>query len=299
MQAITQTKMESTDIKHLIESEFAFEVLKKPLKSVDGLSTPVFGLFRSDNDDFVGGESVSERYVPHNVDDVSALVEAAAGLFDGELSIRTMWDNGHVIIIQPLEHERYTINGADGMIPALVIRAQYNKRSFSANMGMFRFLCENMLMLSSMKGTSVKIRHTNSLREKMDTLIATFSGLDKSFDILMDGFMQMNNNWFKLSYFVTEVIGDRPEEEGSKRTRWDNTCDTIKQIIANERQALTGEFSTVGDSTMCTGWELYNAVQGYSQHKKTRRNDPSRDQRAILASDDTMVRKAEELALAV
>lgn len=294
----TESEKSQTDrIAELVASEFDFSVVKRKMESVCGLESPLWGLYRSDDDSFVGRESVSEKYVPHTVDDVAALIEASTGLFEGELDIRTHWNDGHIIIIQPRDIEAQTINGNDGLIPALVIRAQYNKRAFTANMGMFRFLCQNMLMLSSMKGTSVSIRHTNSLREKMDNLIQTFSGLDNSFDLLMNGCLQMSTNWFRLTEFVEAVYGEKPEKEGSKLSRWTKMRDQIRNTIQRERSVLNGEFVSLSDHSMCTGWELYNAIQGHSQHHKTRRNDPSKDQRVILAADDQRVMKAERIAL--
>ena len=51
----------------------------------------------------------------------------------------------------------------------------------------------------------------------------------------------------------------------------------------------------LNDELVVTGWEAYNAVQGYHQHDATRRGNPSDIERALLALDNQQVARAENL----
>ena len=78
------------EIAETVRNAFDFEVMKLPLSGADNHYTPWYGLFRDDTGDYVGSGSISERYVPHTSDDVCALVEAAANIFDGEVNFNAI-----------------------------------------------------------------------------------------------------------------------------------------------------------------------------------------------------------------
>ena len=60
-----------------VRSAFNFSIDKFPLQGPDGMRTPFYGLFKSDDGQAVGYGSVSDRYTPHTTDHALALVEAA------------------------------------------------------------------------------------------------------------------------------------------------------------------------------------------------------------------------------
>ena len=78
-----------------VRSAFDFEVNKYPLSGPDNMKTPWFGLFRDDTAEPVGNSSVTSRYCPHTTDDVIALVEASADVFDGEIAATCHFKHGH------------------------------------------------------------------------------------------------------------------------------------------------------------------------------------------------------------
>ena len=84
-------------IAETVRKAFDFEVMKLPLSGADNHYTPWYGLFRDDTGDYVGSGSISERYVPHTSDDVCALVEAAANIFDGEVDLQCHFKDGHYV----------------------------------------------------------------------------------------------------------------------------------------------------------------------------------------------------------
>ena len=184
----------SNSVSDQIRSTFNFTVDKFPLSGPDGMSTPLYGLFRSDNSSLVGSKSVTARYHPHTTDDVCALADAAENAFDGDIDIRCHFRNGHYVDVKPNIAERKAVYGtADNIWPRVLIRAGYDGESFRASMGYFRDACSNMAMMSMVSGTSVCIRHTSGLRSKMDELIATFNTLKNSWSNLSDVVDQMQS----------------------------------------------------------------------------------------------------------
>jgi hypothetical protein len=65
------------------------------------MKTEWYGLFRSDNCNPVGTGSVTSRYTPHQTDDVIALVEAAQEAFEGEVSVKCHFRDGHFVAVEP------------------------------------------------------------------------------------------------------------------------------------------------------------------------------------------------------
>ena len=75
------------------------------------MKTPFYGLFRDDNQEVVGSGSVTARYVPHQTDDVLALVEAASTAFEGVADLSCGFRDGHFVTIQPSKDFRRSIFG--------------------------------------------------------------------------------------------------------------------------------------------------------------------------------------------
>ena len=87
----------SNSVSDKIRSTFNFSVDKFPLSGPDGMSTPLYGLFRSDNSSLVGSKSVTARYHPHTTDDVCALADAAENAFDDDIDVRCHFRAGHYV----------------------------------------------------------------------------------------------------------------------------------------------------------------------------------------------------------
>lgn len=282
-----------------VKSAFNFSVDKFPLSGPDGLRTPAYGLFRDDSGEFVGSgnNTFTQGYEPHTTDDVIALVEAASPLFDDNIEVKCRWSDGHNVFIQPDRGFRRSVYGGnDSIWPRMIIRAGYNGRAFSAVMGLYRDACSNLSIPRQVSGTNITIRHTFSLRDKMDELLKDFSGLSQAYDNLFDACQSMEANTLRVSDFLQGVLGNMPQEEGSKRTRYENRLEDIVSRMMKERIIL-GRPDMGEDKA--TGWELYNAVQGYVQHDKPRRGTPHDLDVILKTADDQMVRKAETLALSL
>jgi len=291
--------VKSSEIPNIVKANFNFSVDKFPLSGPDGLSCPEYGLFRSDTGEYVSSRAVRKGFVPHQTEDVIALAEAATEAFDGEVQIKCHFNNGHYLSIQPTTKHRHAVFGtADGVFPRFGIHAPYGTGSFSASMGMYRDLCRNMSMLRSVAGVERKIRHSFDLPSHMDDLVEDFQVLRGSWDNVVEAIEQMESNQVQFAEFLAEIYTP-PKEDDSQNTvtRYTNKIEAIFKRITRER-IQTGR-PAIGSDRMVSGWEAFNAVQGYVQWDMPRKGDPANFDRAIRGFGDRAVKKAEELALAV
>lgn len=135
-----------------VRAAFPFEVQKFRLSGPDGLTTPHYGLFRSDDARCVG-VAVRKGYEPHTTDDVCALVEAASTAFDSQCKVNCYFADGHFVTVAPGDEYRRNIFGTkDNIWPRMIIRAGYDGRAFRADCGFYRDACRNLAMIRSSHG---------------------------------------------------------------------------------------------------------------------------------------------------
>ena len=270
-------------IRDTLTQAFPFTVDKFPLSGPDGLTTPHYGLFRSDTTDNVSN-AVRAGYTPHSIDDVATLAEAASVAF-GESTprIRCHWRNGHHVTIAPSDEFRQNIFGTrDNVFPRFIVSAGYGGTAFSASLGLYRDCCRNLAILEPAgERVSAKIRHTHSLRPRIAELVATFQRLAGKWAGVAETARKLDSVEVDLLAFVSEVLGKDVPAVGRR--------------IYRERQ-LTGR--PLGNLSTATAWEAFNGVQGYVQHERRRRGRLSDIDRALTALDDPAVHKAMQLALA-
>ena len=286
----------NNNVAETVRKHFNFSVDKFPLSGPDGMRTPFYGLFRSDLGSSVGCGSVSGRYEPHTTDDVLALVEAAGVAFEGVADVKCHFDDGHYVTVQPTVEKRMEVFGTkDAVFPRVVIDAGYVRESFKFSLGLFRPVCSNMMVLREVTGASVTIRHTSGLRGKMDELIATFAGLESAWGNLTTVIKQMEQRKVRMTEFLTALYGEPSSDEGRAVTMHRHRTEAIFRRLMTER-AKTGR-GIIGSDFVVTGWEAFNAVQGYAQHDSIRRGHPTEMERIVRALHDSKVAAAERLAL--
>jgi hypothetical protein len=291
--------VQADDLTQVISEAFSFEVVKLPLYAPDNQPTGLYGLFRDDltgNDSLVGSSSVTSRYVPHTNDDVVALVEAACNVFEGEVDVNCYFHHGHYVSVKPTQDYRVSVYGeTDNVWPSIVIGAGYDGRAFEATIGTYRDLCANLALMRQVMGTTQSIRHTRSLRPKMNDLIATFNKLESGWANLQDVIHHMESREVDLAEFLLAVYGTPDEDSKRSKTIHRNRIEAIFKRVRDERFRAGRPRMT---TKTVTAWEAYNAVQGHAQHDATRRGDLDSFGRILLASRDGFVKRAEELAIA-
>lgn len=289
-------EMITCNVAERVRSAFNFTVDKFPLRGPENMATPFYGLFRSDTGTAVGYGSVSDRYTPHTTDDVLALVEAAGVAFDGVADVRCHFDHGHYVTIQPTKERRLAVYGTkDNVFPRIVIDAGYGGQAFRASLGMYRDACRNMMILRMAEGTNVAIRHTSSLRLQMDELIATFASLEAGWGNLTTVVQQMQSREVRMVEFLNAIYVEPKSDEGRSVTMHRNRTEAIFRRLSSERM-VTGR-GPLGSDFVVSGWEAFNAIQGYVQHDSIRRGRPTEMERIVRALHDSKVAQAERLAL--
>ena len=288
----------SQDITSKVQGDFNFSVDKFPLSGPDGLSTPWYALFRSDTNEVVGNGSVTKRYVPHQTEDVLALVDAAGEAFDGKINCTTHFRDGHYVSIQPTDHERLKVyDDQDNVWPRILINAGYDGRAFQATLGYYRDLCRNLAMLETVGATGVSIRHTQSLRDKLDDLRETFATLRGGWVNLQRTIRRMEDQQVDVTEVMRSIYGDEPRDEGRSQPIHRKRSESIINRLIRERYA-TGRPRIDHREPTVSAWEMFNAIQGYSQHDTSRRGSPTAYDRMLLSNRDAYVRRAENLLVA-
>lgn len=283
----------STDIVTRIRNYFP-DVSIQPLYSADMKETNHRGLFRMDNGECFG-PAVGPNYVPHTTEDVCAIVEASEPVLGECGDVQLGFHTGHYVSIQPTKEHLIKVHQNDDVFPRLIIRARYGQ-AFRASIGLFRVACSNLSMFSQVAGTSVTLRHTSSLRSRMNDLIEDFNSLKDGVGNLETAIKEMADRKVRLADFLDAIYGT-PSEGASQRaiTAHRNRTESIVRRIQREQVAL-GYDTNLNE---VSAWLAYQGVQGYIQHDARRRGKPGDFDRAILAMADPKVAEAQHLALSM
>jgi len=302
----TQTKsvlLNNSDIAAQLRETFPFSVDKYRLSGPDNLPTDHFGLFRSDSMACIGS-AVKSGYEPHTLDDVSALVEASSEAFGGTSEVKASWYNGHFITVAPsADHQRsvwdhHAKNGSlkDVYVPRMIIKASYDGKAFSAEFGIFRMICRN-LMAVPVQGRCIsrKIRHTAALRDKMPNLIEDFRNVLSHGENVYAAIDNAQRKKVDMAAFIREVYPVSDDATKNTIGRAERRIEAIMSRLYRERRQLGIESTNPREAT---AWEAHNAIQGYVQHDAPRKKSPSSMDRIVLSLADKAVAKSGELAFA-
>ncbi len=158
----------------------------------------------------VGEGSVTDRYTPHQTEDVIALVDACESVFDEASQVKTHFRNGHYVSVAPSDDYRRSIYGSrDNIFPRLIIRGGYDRSAFNVTLGIYRDACQNLAMLRSVTETYQSIRHTSGLRFAMDELVAQFQTLKDGWQTLENLVHGMQAAEVSMVDFLNESILSR------------------------------------------------------------------------------------------
>ena len=296
---ITKQETLTARIQDRINGDFAgTDVNKFRLSGPDGMQTNMYGLW-TEKGDYVDWSHVSSGYVPHTVDDMCVMGEAAAiGLgLDEEINITTHWDGtSHKVLIGPTNDQRRTICGTkDDIFPRVIITAGFQGQGFKCEAGFFRDACSNLSMLRQMSGTQKTIRHTESMRPKISVLADQFRSMAGQWDATVDFAMQLAAREVKTADFLAQMYPLAETAGAAQVTKYRNRAEKIIARIIRERKAVgvTGDVENLEAANL---WELVNGVTGYIQHDQTRTGEKSATERAFIALADKRGDQAWNLA---
>lgn len=262
----------------------------------DNTPTHHFGLFRDDNFECIGN-AVRKNYVPHTIDDVVALTEAAIHTW-GNLDCRvsTHFDNGHYVVVAPSKkYQREAFQRGDYVHPRFVVRAGYDGKAFKATLATYVHKCSNLVLISAQDSYSVSIRHSSKLRERMPELIDQFSTLGASWESMVAEIAAMQQRELDVATFLRQVFPLPSTPTSRIVNNYDARIRSIVNRIARERNQVG---KAIGNLEKATAWKLYNGVQGYYQHDARRRGNPELLERALSTFRQAEVSTALQLALA-
>ena len=295
MSTTLENKIEST-----IKDSFKFTVDMHRLYGPENIRTPHFGLFRSDTGETVG-RAVRQGYTPHTLEEVITMAKSAANAFDGDCDIRCGWHDGHFVSLAPSKDYRISIYGEkDNIFPRMIIRAGFNGSPYAGTLGLYRDVCKNLEMIRS-AGSAIhaRIPHTTSLHLRISDLNTAFTNAANSWNTVGDLCKKMESNEVNFAEFLRQVY-PLPEENVSKRTLTSHTKRIEKIFDRLRRERVATNRDPITKDNIVSGWEAFNAVQGYTLWDKSRKQkDLTPFKRAILALGDPAVARAEQLALAV
>ena len=283
------------EVENLVRESFPFEVLKLPCNGVlqgEAYKTRFCSLHRDDTGEPVGESSVSPKYVPHTLEDVCTLLEAARQAFDGELSVDCFWQDAHILVVKPTQEAFFELYSQERIIPKLAIDAGFAGKAFKASLGFYNSICSNLAILSSVYNVSRSIRHTLSMRDRLDALVTDFQTVRGSWQETQATIARMNAKRVIVADVIRDVFGDIPDK-GKGRTQAENRIEKIISRVYRECQENGLQF----DGKTTSGWRLWNALQGALQHDFTRKEtDPTL--RALATWNDQDLFKLERTILA-
>jgi hypothetical protein len=241
------------------------------------------------------GDAVTNVYQPHDSSDIVALVAATQSVFGEAAKVDLGWKNGHYVSVSPSDDLRREACDNDSVWPRMVIRAPYNG-AFDATMGVWRDACSNLHIMREVTATTVTIRHTSGLRDKMEDLLADFSSLRGSWETLVARMQAMARARVNLVAFLDSLYPIPAQPTDRSMTIHRNRTESIVRRIQRERAALG---NTNANLMEVSAWEAFNGLGGYLIHDKPRRGKPGTFDRAVLAMEDTVLARAESALLAM
>jgi hypothetical protein len=271
----------------------------RPPQKFDGASIPHFGFFREDNGQCLSFAS-REGYELTTHDDYIALASAAVDSMGDDGTVKAIWTQSKsraqaTIIVEPKRESRlagYDIGGGDYIWPRLIIEAPFGS-TFNVQGGFYRDACRN-LSIPKLAGASFNqsIRHTSSLRSRMDELIEVCKRAN-SFSDMIASMTKLNEIEIGVVDFLAQLYPMPENASENTATRAKNRATAIYSRLHKEALKLG---TKNGDNGKASLWAMVQAVTGYIQWDKTRKNSASETDRAVMALHDDETSKVWALA---
>ena len=257
----TQIFEKTFDLLEMTKTNWSVE--KKPLMSLDGLNTESFGIFRKDDNSWLG--TVSKQYTPMQNS------ELAENIIDASLEVCKnfrggMLNNGKKIYYQA---ELNSAKIANDTVERFLTILNSHDGSSSIGFGLTNkvVICQNTFHLA-LRDVN-KFRHTQTASDRVKIAKEQIKFMLNQENILMDDFKRMADTKITESVVkkVVASIFDLKEEDFTK------TSDEISTKKINELTAfkniMDAEITSHGNSL----WGLFNAVTWKTNHHDTKKKD--------------------------
>jgi phage/plasmid-like protein (TIGR03299 family) len=273
-----------------------WSVVKRNLYDADGKSLPAFGIFRQDDNAFLG--SVGERYTP--IQNISAfkfvdeLLEATDGShYD---SAGALGNGERIWVAAKVPFDFEPVAGDKTQTYLLFTTSHDGSVSATGKLSTVRVVCQNTLSSAlSGKGETIRVKHTRNAADRMQSAIDAMRGVGSSVESLRNKLTQLAQ--VKVTRESLTGILDRlfpkPKDEKANTTRRENIlADVLKLYESNDRNAFP--------SIRGTGYNLLNAVTEYTDHVRSAKGadqTAARAASAMFGSGDSLKTEALQVIL--
>ena len=284
--------------------KFPKQIIKRQLFGPYGEETGVYGLF-DENRNFIGRSSVTERYVPHQLEHIRPIVNSVLGLpgFENP-KVRAEWKNGHYIRIRPSDDYRREIIKGDSIWPQLDLWFGLGGLPARGRLPLQRDACSNLMMVRNSSEINFSIKHTKSLEARIATIQDQFWNIVAKWDEVVDHCRNMHAKRINLKHLLAEIYPAPKNDSKQAATKHNDKLNAIWSRVMRESHKLNLETLSLANP-ITTGWMAFNAIQGYRQHDAIRTSEKgmTREQkefnRSVSVLEDSTVQRAEELILSM
>lgn len=235
-------------------SNLNWTVNKEALTSADGKSTESFGIFRNDNDQWLG--TVGNRYVPmQNYELAETIIQASEGL-ELDTKVGGLFADGKKVFLQvQLPTQIIGVGGVKRWITATNSHDGSTSIGFGSSSQVIK--CSNSFH-TAYRGLD-KFRHTESAYERVQNAMNDLRKAMQLDNDLMDSFKRMADIQLRdemVESVIRKIFNVDPSvRQDEVSTRQVNQVETFAQ-------SLTTEINLEGK----TLWGLFNGVTRYTNH---------------------------------
>ena len=257
----------------------------------DGGEQSHYGFFNTETGNCLQSFTAKDGYELTTHDDYLSLATAAIDAMGGNGEVKAHWTESKskaqaTIIVQPSREQRldlYDIGGNDSVFPRLIIEAPFG-RTFKVRGGFYRDACRNLDIPRAIgKGFETTLRHTAQLRSRMSELIAVCQS-SCDFRQMALKLNQLDQIEVKIADALAELYPMPENATSNAENRARSRAAAIYRRIHTESLKLDG---STRDDDKASAWRLCQAITGYVQHDKSRKNGIGEVDRAVMALHDT------------
>lgn len=246
---------------------------------VDGVYVPTgsFTPIRTDKkgpESIITGKGFSDHYTPIQNEEAFSVLGDMADVADIEFVNVGSWGNGSGIFAQIALGDAMEVGPNKDRVGKYIslVNSHDGTRALQLLVTPYRFFCQNQISKAVKDATRnnrlISIHHNIYGAERLHELAAA---------------VHMANDIFNDSEVAYKRLAERKvtmDEVKEAMARclplpnyWRGTSDRTKKLWEKHVEELVQRFRDAdnGNTEMMTGWNLYNAIQGYNQHgtKKT------------------------------
>lgn len=239
----------------LYNTNTAWSVQKEPLFTQDGKETQSYGLFRSDNYEWLS--TVGERYVPMQNAELAEIMVRIQDRFGGVIKGNAMGRITGQKIYYQLSLSDYNINGDTLKRHITCLNSHNGSHAIGFGSTNTVISCSNTFHLA-MKDLS-KFRHTESASKRLQIAVEEFEKALVLDENLMLTYKAMNR--VPVDQTIIESVMQKIFKVDMNSKVSDNST-RKKNQIENFGKAMSHELAAKGN----TLWGLFNGVTYYTNH---------------------------------